>query len=65
MPQCSILGPLPFLISRNDIDNELLSNAKLFANYTLLFLLSVGHNIDSSAAAYDNDLAKISKWEHK
>ena len=50
-----ILGYLlPFLIYRNDVADELLSNVKLIADDTSLF--SVGHNIDSSTAEVYNDL---------
>ena len=63
IPQNSILRPLHFWIYINNLAEELLSNTKLFAGDTSLF--SVVHNIDSSAAELNNDLAKISHWEQQ
>ena len=63
IPQNSILRPLHFWIYINNLAEELSSNTKLFAGDTSLF--SVVHNIDSSAAELNNDLAKISHWEQQ
>ena len=58
--QGSILGPLLFLIYINDLSDDLLTNAKLFAADTSLFSVVCG--INTSAAHLNNDLSKISNW---
>ena len=60
-PQGSILGLPLFLIYINDLLDDLLTNAKIFADDTSLF--SVVCDIDTSAAHLNNDLRKISNWE--
>ena len=55
--QGSILGPLPFLEYTNDLADGLSSDAKLFADDTLLF--SVVHNANTIAKELNIDLAKI------
>ena len=42
VPQCSILGPLPFLICMKDLADSLSTNVKLFRDETSLF--SAVHN---------------------
>ena len=51
------------MLQINDLDDELLSNVKLFAADTLL--LFVVHLVDSSAGELYNDLAKISNRVHQ
>ena len=56
VPQGSILGPLLVLIYRNDLSDNLTSNAKLFADDTSVF--SVVYDINTSAKEL-NDWALI------
>ena len=54
----AILGPLLFFICINDLSDDLSTNAKLFADETSL--ISVVHDINTSAAHLNIDLRKIS-----
>ena len=56
VPQGSILGPLLVLIYRNDLSDNLTSNAKLFADDTSVF--SVVYDVNTSAKEL-NDWALI------
>ena len=62
-PQCSILGPLPFLIFINDLPNNLNSLIKLFADDISLF--STVYDPNHSAKVLSDDLNKISEWAYK
>ena len=53
----SILLLLLFLIYINDLADDLMSNAKLFADDTSLF--SVVYNVKTSADEVNNNLVKI------
>ena len=57
VPQRSILGTLFFLIFINDLSDNLVSNPKLFANNTSLFV--VVPDITLSAMNLNDDLKKI------
>ena len=58
--QGSIIGPLLLFIYINDLSDDLLTNARLFADDTSLF--SLVRDINTSAALLNNDLRKISIW---
>ena len=60
VPQWSILGPLLFLIYINDLSNGFKSGCKLFAND--FSLLSVVHDINTSASDLNEDIEKIGNW---
>ena len=55
--QGSMLGPRLFFGYINDLADGLLSNAKLFADDTSLFLVS--HDVDTSANELNNDLYQV------
>ena len=58
--QGSILRPLLFIIDKNDLSEDLVSNPKLFADDTSLF--SVIFDKDLSAKNLNDDLKRIHNW---
>ena len=58
--QGSVLAPVLFLISINDLPDGLNLNVKHFADGTSLF--SVVHNITDTGNLLNSDLSKINKW---
>ena len=60
VPQGSVLGPFLFLIYINDLSDNLISNAKPFADDTSLF--SVVHDVNTSAKELNDDLKKVDDW---
>ena len=58
VPQGSVLGPLFFLIYINDLVDDLSSEAKLFADDTLLFTIVYDEAI--AADQFNRDLSIIS-----
>ena len=60
VPQGSILGPLFFLLYRNDFPSELHCSAEHFADDTSLF--SVVENVNRTTINLNKDLENINKW---
>ena len=62
VPQRSILGPLLFLLYVNNINNDLMSTTRLFADDCAIF-----HEIGSNADCIplQNDLSKLHRWTQK
>ena len=63
VPQGSVLGHLLFLIYINDLETDIKSNLKFFADDTMLF--SIVFDPAISAILLNNDLASIQKWAHQ
>ena len=62
VPQVSVLGPLLFLIYITDLDRNIKSNIKFFADDTLLFSIVKYPTI--SASDLNHDLNIIFQWVH-
>ena len=63
VPRGSVLGPLLFLVYINDLERNIKSNLKLFADDTMLF--SIVNNPEMSANDLNHDLDAIRQWAHQ
>ena len=63
VPQGSVLGPLLFLVYINDLEKNVISNVKFFADDTMLY--SVVHDPKKSASDLNHDLEIINRWAHQ
>ena len=63
VPQGSVLGPLLFLVYINDLESNILSNVKFFADDTMLY--SIVHDPIQSASELNHDLEIINQWAYQ
>ena len=63
VPQGSVLGPLLFLLCINNLEVDIKSNIKFFADDTMLF--SIVKDPGTSAYELNHDLDIIHKWAHQ
>ena len=63
VPQGSVLGPLLFLVYINDLERNLTSEVKFFADDTMLFC--VVKDPQTSAQELNQDLDLINRWAHQ
>ena len=63
VPQGSVLGPLLFLVYINDLEENIRSKIRFFADDTMLF--SIVNDNDTSATELQHDLNLIGKWAYQ
>ena len=63
VPQGSVLGSLLFLVYINDLESNIKSNIKFFADDTMLF--SIVKDPVTSASNLNHDLDMIYQWAHQ
>ena len=63
VPQGSVLGPLLFLIYINDLEKNIKSNVKFFADDTMLFSVVRDHVTTSNHLNHDLDI--IYQWAYQ
>ena len=62
VPQGSVLGPILFLLYINDINENVQSNIRLFADDSIIYR-KINSNIDHQIL--QTDLAELEKWSDK